>query len=156
MKEAIYLETTIISYYTARPSRDIIITSHQQITKEFIDGAIDQYDIFVSELVRDECRSGDPEAAALRLELLRDFSVLEVNEKVLSLSKSLVASNIVPMQYVEDALHISLATIHGIDFLVTWNCKHIANAHIKKKMEETIQENGYIMPVICTPEELMG
>jgi hypothetical protein len=68
----------------------------------------------------------------------------------------LVACNIVPVQYVEDALHISIATIHGIDFLVTWNCKHIANAHIKKKLEKIIQENGYIMPVICTPEELMG
>jgi len=156
MKESIYLETTIVSYYSSRPSRDIIIASHQQITREFIENSGRQYDVFVSELVIEECKSGDKEAAYLRLELLKSFSLLELNEAALSLAKSLISNNIVPKQYAEDAMHISLATIHGMDYLVTWNCKHIANAHIRNKLEKTIKKNGYIMPIICTPEELMG
>jgi predicted nucleic acid-binding protein len=156
MKESIYLETTIISYYSSRPNRDIVIAGHQQITKDFIDKSALQYDIFVSELVIEECKSGDKEAAILRLELLKTFNLLELNDAALSLAKSLVSSKIVPNQYAEDALHIALATIHGMDYLVTWNCKHIANAHIRNKLEKAIRKNGYILPVICTPEELMG
>ena len=156
MKESIYLETTIISYYSSRPNRDIVIAGHQQITKDFVDKSALQYDIFVSELVIEECKSGDKEAAILRLELLKTFNLLELNDAALSLAKSLVSSKIVPNQYAEDALHIALATIHGMDYLVTWNCKHIANAHIRNKLEKAIRKNGYILPVICTPEELMG
>jgi predicted nucleic acid-binding protein len=156
MKESIYLETTIISYYSSRPNRDIVIAGHQQITKDFVDKSALRYDIFVSELVIEECKSGDKEAAILRLELLKTFNLLELNDAALSLAKSLVSSKIVPNQYAEDALHIALATIHGMDYLVTWNCKHIANAHIRNKLEKAIRKNGYILPVICTPEELMG
>jgi predicted nucleic acid-binding protein len=156
MKESIYLETTIISYYSSRPNRDIVIAGHQQITKDFVDKSALRYDIFVSELVIEECKSGDKEAAILRLELLKTFKLLELNDAALSLAKSLVSSKIVPNQYAEDALHIALATIHGMDYLVTWNCKHIANAHIRNKLEKAIRKNGYILPVICTPEELMG
>jgi hypothetical protein len=156
MKESIYLETTIISYYSSRPNRDIVIAGHQQITKDFIDKSALQYDIFVSELVIEECKSGDKEAAILRLELLKTFNLLELNDAALSLAKSLVSSKIVPNQYAEDALHIALATIHGMDYLVTWNCKHIANAHIRNKLEKAIRNHGYVLPVICTPEELMG
>lgn len=156
MKESIYLETTIISYYSSRPNRDIVIAGHQQITKDFIDKSALQYDIFVSELVIEECKSGDKEAAILRLELLKTFKLLELNDAALSLAKSLVSSKIVPNQYAEDALHIALATIHGMDYLVTWNCKHIANAHIRNKLEKAIRNHGYVLPVICTPEELMG
>ena len=156
MKESIYLETTIISYYSSRPNRDIVIAGHQQITKDFIDKSALQYDIFVSELVIEECKSGDKEAAILRLELLKTFNLLELNDAALSLAKSLVSSKIVPNQYAEDALHIALATMHGMDYLVTWNCKHIANAHIRNKLEKAIRNHGYVLPVICTPEELMG
>ena len=156
MKESIYLETTIISYYSSRPNRDIVIAGHQQITKDFVDKSALRYDIFVSELVIEECKSGDKEAAILRLELLKTFNLLELNDAALSLAKSLVSSKIVPNQYAEDALHIALATIHGMDYLVTWNCKNIANAHIRNKLEKAIRKNGYILPVICTPEELMG
>jgi predicted nucleic acid-binding protein len=156
MKESIYLETTIISYYSSRPNRDIVIAGHQQITKDFIDKSALQYDIFVSELVIEECKSGDKEAAILRLELLKTFNLLELNDAALSLAKSLISGKIVPNQYAEDALHIALATIHGMDYLVTWNCKHIANAHIRNKLEKAIRNHGYVLPVICTPEELMG
>jgi predicted nucleic acid-binding protein len=156
MKESIYLETTIISYYASRPNRDIVIAGHQQITKDFIDKSALQYDIFVSELVIEECKSGDKEAAILRLELLKTFNLLELNDAALSLAKSLISGKIVPNQYAEDALHIALATIHGMDYLVTWNCKHIANAHIRNKLEKAIRNHGYVLPVICTPEELMG
>ena len=156
MKESIYLETTIISYYSSRPNRDIVIAGHQQITKDFVDKSALRNDIFVSELVIEECKSGDKEAAILRLELLKTFNLLELNDAALSLAKSLVSSKIVPNQYAEDALHIALATIHGMDYLVTWNCKHIANAQIRNKLEKAIRKNGYILPVICTPEELMG
>jgi predicted nucleic acid-binding protein len=156
MKESIYLETTIISYYASRPNRDIVIAGHQQITKDFIDKSALQYDIFVSELVIEECKSGDKEAAILRLELLKTFNLLELNNAALSLAKSLISGKIVPNQYAEDALHIALATMHGMDYLVTWNCKHIANAHIRNKLEKAIRNHGYVLPVICTPEELMG
>ena len=156
MKESIYLETTIISYYSSRPNRDIVIAGHQQITKDFIDKSALQYDIFVSELVIEECKSGDKEAAILRLELLKTFNLLELNNAALSLAKSLISGKIVPNQYAEDALHIALATMHGMDYLVTWNCKHIANAHIRNKLEKAIRNHGYVLPVICTPEELMG
>lgn len=155
MKESIYLETTIVSYYTSRASRDVVVAGHQQITKDFIEIAQNRYEIFISEIVLDECKNGDDDAAKFRMEFLERFKTVELNESVLVLAKTLVTENVIPKQYGEDALHISLATIHGIDYLVSWNCKHIANAHIRTRLENIIQKNGYVPPVICTPEELM-
>jgi hypothetical protein len=154
-KQTVYLETTIISYFTAFSSRDIIIAGHQQITVDWFKNYSKKYGVYSSELVVLEASSGDPSAAKKRLSLIENIKLIEINEHVLHLAKEFIRSKVVPERYNEDALHIAAATIHGIDYLMTWNCKHIANAQIQKKLRMTANMVGYELPIICTPEELM-
>jgi hypothetical protein len=154
-KESVYLETTIISYYTARPSRDIIVSGRQQITIDWIDKHSQDFHLLTSALVIQECSAGDGQAVARRLSIVEKMALLEMNEHAEHLSEHLLMSGVIPKKCAEDALHIALATVHGIDFLLTWNCKHIANAHIQRKLELAVRQKGYELPVICTPEALM-
>src|SRR3972149_799804 len=119
MKELIYLETTVVSYYTSKPSRDIIVLAHQEITREWWPKAIRRFDAFISEVVVEEASLGDPEAAKRRLEELKDF--------VEEMAKVYMEKLKIPEKYFRDAAHITLASIHNIDYLVTWNCTHLAN-----------------------------
>jgi hypothetical protein len=155
MKQKIYLETSFISYVTARPSRDLIIAAHQQITREWWDSRKKEFSLFISQLVVDESSQGDTEAASERLEVIKVIPVLELNDLALGLARSFLKSGIIPEKAVEDSIHISLATVHGMDYLLTWNCKHIANASIRNKIAEICHNFGFEIPIICTPEELM-
>jgi hypothetical protein len=128
MKHRVYIETTIVSYLTARPSRDLVVLAHQQVTQEWWDARRHAFDLFVSQLVVREASSGDSDAALRRTELLQTFPMLELNDAALHLARTLLKRNAVPQKAIEDALHISVATAHGMDYLLTWNCKHIANA----------------------------
>ena len=156
MKARIYIETTIVSYLTAKPSRDLIIAAHQQITQEWWETRQHAFDLFISELVIREARAGDVEAARKRLDALTDIPLLELNEEALYLAKELVQKGPIPDKSKEDAIHISLATVHGMDYLLTWNCRHIANAEMRKDVASVCMAMGYEVPVISTPEELMG
>lgn len=156
MKPKIYLETTIVSYLTARPSRDLIIAAHQQITQEWWEVRRRAFHLFISELVIREAGAGDEVAAQKRLDALKEIAPLELNEETLHLAEELVQRGPVPERSKEDALHIALATVHGMDYLLTWNCRHIANAEMRKGVISVCVSLGYEAPVIATPEELMG
>ncbi len=151
----VYLETTVISYLASRPSRDLVLASHQQITHDWWETRREQFDLFVSELVAREAGAGDPTAAERRLETISSLPLLELNREALALADAFVSRGALPQTAAEDALHIALATVHGMDYLLTWNCTHIANAAIRYKLGELCYAHDYELPVICTPEELM-
>ena len=153
-KAAIYIETSVISYLVARPNRDIIVAAHQQLTVDWWDNQRHQYDLFVSQIVLDEARAGDPLVAGKRVAALQNLSSLEINEVVIQLAEHLVKSHAVQMKAAQDALHIAVACVNGMDYLLTWNCKHIANAKMRSKIDQVCREAGFIPPIICTPEEL--
>lgn len=155
MKRKVYLETSVVSYLTARPSKNVIEAGHQQITYQFWDRR-NEFALFASELVLTECAAGDPEAAGKRLAALRGIELLDITLYSIELAKELVMTGIVPSKASEDALHISVATIHFADYLLTWNCRHIANPEIQAKIAENFQRKGLFLPFICTPEELIG
>lgn len=112
--------------------------------------------LYASQLVLTEAGKGDREAAAKRLKALDDIELIELKEEAADLAAIFIRSRAVPEKVEEDALHVALAAIYGLDYLMTWNCKHIANAEIQKRMRIICADEGYAMPTICTPEELMG
>lgn len=155
MKATVYLETTIVSYLAARPSRDLVVAAHQEITWEWWDTRRGAYDLRVSQQVVDEAGAGDPTLAGRRLELLRGIPLVELNEETGEVAKALTEEGPVPAGEFRDAVHIAVATVHRVDYLLTWNCSHIANAHMRAGIAATCQRHGYREPVICTPEELL-
>jgi hypothetical protein len=156
VKARLYLETTIPSYLTSRPSRDLIVAGHQQITRDWREKRRDTFQLYISQLVLDESGAGDPVAARKRLEVLHDLPLLDITPEVADVASSILASGKVPRKAATDAAHIAIAAVHGMDFLVTWNCVHIANATIAKALASICREHACECPVICTPEELMG
>lgn len=155
MRESIYLETTIVSYYTSKPSRDIIVLAHQEITRQWWLKVIGRYNIFISEVVIEEASSGDPEAIKRRLEELKDFPHLELNDKVEKMAQVYMERLEIPEKSLRDAAHLAVASVHNIDYLVTWNCTHLANGEVIKKLMKINESLGIHTPIICTPEELM-
>ena len=157
MRPTAYIETSIASYLTARPSRDVVVAAYQEITHEWWRDATDRFDLVASELVVSEARSGDPEAAQVRLEALEAVSLLDASPEAENLAQELIDLATVPRQAAEDAAHIAIAiaVTNGVDFLVTWNFRHIANAAMRCRIEHICRQAGYEPPVICTPNELM-
>lgn len=153
MRQRVYLETTI-SYLTGLPSRDLIVAAHQQITRDWwVKRA--RFDLFVSQAVLRECSVGDTDAAARRMSALEGLPVLELRREVTDLARDLIAARAIPKSAELDAIHVAVATVSGMDFLLTWNCTHIANAALRSRIEEVCTAGGVRMPVICTPEELL-
>jgi hypothetical protein len=156
MKPSVYIETTVPSYYTARPSRDVIVAGHQATTREWWEKRLQHFEVFISQLVLDEAAVGDPDFAARRLAVLKPFPLLDLRDNVSELAHDFVDAGPIAANAARDALHIALAACHGMDFLLTWNCAHIANAEIIPKITGICHEHGLECPVICTPDELMG
>jgi hypothetical protein len=148
------LETTIPSYLTSRPSRDLIVAGHRQITREWWEKRADKFNLYLSQLVIDEVSAGDPTASD-RLKTLKDLPLLDITPEVADLASGILATGKLPRK-AADAAHIAIAAVHGMDFLMTWNCVHIANATNVRALTLICREHGYECPVICTPEELMG
>lgn len=155
MQPKVYIETTVISYLAARPSRDLIVAGHQQITHEWWQAARPHFTTVSSQLVAREAGAGDAEAAAARLAFFSGLTLLEITEEALTLAQRLLQSKAIPPEFPEDALHVAVAVVHGIEYLLTWNYKHLANAGMRSKIEATCRELGYEAVIICTPEELM-
>lgn len=155
MTPRLYLETTIPSYLIAWPSRDLIVAAHQQLTKDWWRNRRSAFEIYISQFVVDEAAAGDADAARERLEVLKPFPLLDVTESVLQLASALLQAGVLPGKAARDAAHIAVSAVHGIDYLMTWNCVHIANATIIKAVQAICLQNGFSCPVICTPEELM-
>jgi hypothetical protein len=154
MKEKVYIETSIPSYLCARRSRDLIMAANQQMTEEWWDDR-NQFDLYISALVIQEAGAGDPVAAQERIEQLKDIPELGITEDVESFAGILIQKVPLPEKAKVDALHIAVATLNGMDYLLTWNCAHIANAVLRPKVEAICRELGYEPPTICTPQELM-
>jgi hypothetical protein len=150
----VYFETTIPSYLASRPSRDLVAAAHQQITHEWWTRAKSRFDLFVSEAVLEECRAGDPDAAARRLEILQGLPVLALKEDVRALVRIYSARLGLPPQAGADVLHIAFAVGYELDYLVTWNCRHIANGEVIYRLIEINSGLGKHTPLILTPEEL--
>jgi hypothetical protein len=156
MKYKLYLETTIPSYLTSWPSRDLVIAGHQQITKEWWKKRKRAFDIYISQLVVDEAKAGNDEAARERLNAIGDLSLLDITEEVERLAIRILTSGVIPKKAATDAAHIAIATVHGMEYLMTWNCVHLANAIITKAVARICRQEGFECPIICTPEELLG
>lgn len=154
--ETIYLETTIVGHLVGRIRRDLLIAARQQVTRDWWRDEASKYMVLISQLVLDECSEGDPEAAAERLEVVKNLGLLEVSDEVDALAAALIAGNAVPASEPRDAFHIAISAVNGINYLLTWNFKHIANASLRERIEQVCREAGFDPPVICTPEELMG
>ncbi len=155
MKKSIYIETSIPSYLTARPSRDIRAAAWQQITAQWWGEARDQYELFTSALVITEASDGHPEAAARRLEALQGIAELVIDKEIQAFSEKLIAEGGIPEVAKADALHVAVAAVHGMDYLLTWNCRHIDNATRKPIIRAICVASGYFYPEICTPMELL-
>src|SRR6266446_4011290 len=155
MKERVYIETTFVSYLTARPSRDLIVAGHQQITHDWWDTCREDYELCVSQLVLQEAGDGNPQAAQERLDVLAKMTMLEIKEEAVELAEELVQSGALPAKAGNDALHIAVAAIHRVPYLLTWNCRHMANATMRAQIESACASQGFKAPIICTPEEMM-
>lgn len=156
MSETVYIETSLVSYLTARPSNNLILMANLEITRRWWEDLCGQFTLYISQVVLDEAAQGDPEMALKRLEVLQNLSVLELTEAVQNLGLQFLKRGSLPSKASDDAIHIAAATIHRLDYLLTWNCKHIANAQIQRKLAEICLDFGYRLPTICTPYELMG
>jgi hypothetical protein len=155
MASSVYIETTIVSYLTARRSRDLVQRAHQQLTRRWWRTRRPQFDLYVSPLVIQEAGGGDPLRARRRLAALKAIPVLDATSDAMRLAEALAQAGAVPTQAVVDATHIAIATVHGMAYLLTWNCAHIANATMRTRIETICRSEGYEPPVLCTPEELM-
>lgn len=151
-----YIETTIPSYYTSWPARDVVQIARQSATRRWWDGGYSGFELFTSQEVLDEAGRGDTGRASTRLEMLAEIPVLEFNSDVEDLARSLIVVGLVPVSVASDAVHIAIASVHRVDFLVTWNFKHIVNPHIQQRLRREVALAGFVLPVLCTPEELLN
>jgi hypothetical protein len=151
----VYIETSIVSYLTARPSRDVITLARQELTREWWNTRRRRHDLFTSDVVVGEASEGDDEAARQRLDALQGIEELETTPEAEDLASALLEKGPLPEKAAVDALHIGISATEGIEYLLTWNCTHIANAAMRKPIEEICRTKGVEAPIMCTPEELM-
>ncbi|NJL54546.1 type II toxin-antitoxin system VapC family toxin [bacterium] len=156
MSETVYIETNILGYLTARPSRDIVVAANIEITREWWDTRRRDFQLYSSQAVVKETSQGDTEIASQRLEIIRNLPLLDLNQFVLDLAEQFLERSNLPAKADVDAVHIAAATVHGMDYLLTWNCKHIANAQIQRKLAEISLDFSCELPILCTPYELLG
>lgn len=154
-KPKVYVETSVISYLTSRPSRDLVVAGHQQVTQDWWEQRRRDFHLVASELVLEEAASGDASAARKRAEALEEIELLELSQTALELAHSLVHGGPLPEKAAEDALHIAIAVVNGVEYLLTWNHKHLANAAMRASIEKICRQSGYEPAILCTPEELL-
>ena len=152
----IYIESTIPSYLVARPARDLIQAARQQLTKDWWEFKRAAHELFTSQVVLDEIAVGEPAMARLRLESLQTVPLLPVTEEAKDLARKILDSGLLPTTADRDAVHIALASAYNLDILLSWNCRHIANAAIQARLRRLVGANGFELPVICTQEEFMN
>lgn len=155
MNSTAYIETSVVSYLTARPSRDVVVAAYQEVTREWWSHAATTFDLLASELVLEECGAGDPTAARARLEALEGVPLMRSSPDAEYLTQNLLDRGAIPHAAAADAAHIAIAAANGVEYLVTWNFRHIANAAMRVRIETACRQAGYEPPVICTPNELM-
>lgn len=154
-RQTVYIESTVISYCAAHWSRDIVTMAHQQITSDWWNMALPLLDPYISQIVIDEISRGDKEAVHRRIAAVKQFKVLETTEEAARLAERYFDALTIPEKARNDALHLAIATLNGMDYLVTWNFKHIASARVRAVIEAVNYDLSYETPIICSPEELM-
>lgn len=154
--ESVYLETSFISYLVARPSRDVIVAGHQQTTQQWWVSRRGLFECSISQVVIDEASIGDTAEVAKRLAIIRGLAIVDVTSNAEALTQAIMAAGILPSHAFPDAAHVAVSAVHKLDYLLTWNCKHLANAQIARRIGAVCEQLGYKMPIICTPDELMG
>ena len=156
MKQSVYIETTVVSYLTARPSTDVRRLAMQLSTQEWWDLRRNSFNLFTSGLVLLEASAGDPEAAERRLKILHALTTLPGSVEAESLATDLIQTTAVPIEQLRDATHIAIAACNGIDYLLTWNCTHLANTELRDKIEQCCVQAGHRPPAITTPDQLLA
>jgi predicted nucleic acid-binding protein len=156
VKPTVYIETSVPSYYVSDPSRDIVVAAHQTITRAWWTSRLPGFAPYISSVVLEEVSLGDQRMAAKRLSVLSGMPVLTANERVENLAARYMEVLDLPPKAIRDAAHLAFACAYGLDYLVTWNCAHIANAEVIRALGALNAVEGMDTPVICTPEELMG
>ncbi len=154
MLASVYIESSVISYLTARPSRDVVAAARQAITLDWWNNQRYKYEVYISALVEEEISSGDPVAAEQRIQAVLSIPSVAISPEAQVIAASLIASKAVPPNCAEDAMHIAIAADQGTEYLLTWNFKHINNAETKSLITKVIEASGYICPILCSPEEL--
>jgi hypothetical protein len=155
MNASVYIETTVIGYLTSWPRQDATIAGHQNTTKQWWSTAAERFDLFVSQLVVRECSDGDAVAVKDRLDSIAGLPVLPITPEAETLAQALIRGHAVPPSQPNDAVHIALAAVHRVQYLVSWNFRHIVNAALRPAIERVCRDGGYDPPIICTPEELL-
>ena len=153
-KATVYIETTIIGYLTSWPRKDPLVAGQQTLTREWWDQERNDYDLVTSAVVRSEAAAGDATAAAERLAVIDKLRFLSITPESIALAQSLLSRLAIPPTEDRDAAHVGIAAAHGAHYLLTWNCRHLANATLRPKIELVCREQGYEPPIICTPQEL--
>jgi hypothetical protein len=156
MKPSVYLETTIIGYLAMRPSQQLITAANQLVTRDWWDRKRTDFNLFISQAVIDECSAGDPIAAQERLAFLDGIPLLASTPAVNKLAQSLVAPGPIPPKAKVDAAHLAFAAMNGMDYLLTWNCRHIANPSMRKQIVASCHAFGIELPTLCTPQQLIA
>ncbi len=155
MKQRIYIETSVISYLVARPSKNIVVAAHQTSTLDFWN-RLHEYEAYISDIVIQESSKGDKNQAEKRCQMIDSFPILEIDDEVKEIARIFLNSKAIPEKCPEDALHIAVAAANGMDAIVTWNFKHINNPFIRKKIRQLLEERGWACPEICSPEAFLG
>ncbi len=155
-KKTVYIETSIVSYLTARPTSDLLAAAWQKTTVDWWDTQRHRFDLYTSDVTVEEASRGNPKAATPRLAGLSGVPILPITEDVAALSRALLQRKVLPTKALDDSLHIAICAVHGVDYLLTWNCRHLDNAEIKPIMRSVCAIHGHTGPEICTPQELMG
>jgi len=151
----IFVETTIPSYLVARPARDVVQMARQQTTRDWWERCRSEHEMFTSQIVLDEAGAGDAVLARARLELLAPLPLLDISEPVLTFARKIIDGGLLPADADRDAAHIATATIHRLDALLSLNFRHLVNVSSQSRLRRLALREGYDLPAICTPEELM-
>lgn len=151
---SVYIESTIPGFLTSRISNQIVLAAKQLTTREWWEQSRHRYHLVVSQFVWDEVSMGDPEAAGLRIDAIRDLDALEIDDRVVELYQQLIELDLFPEKSKLDAAHVAVCSVYKVDILLTWNCTHLANADILARLRQFLEKKGYFMPLICTPFEL--
>lgn len=156
LKPRVYVETSVVSYLTGRISRDTIVAAHQRQTRSWWKESRTQFDLYVSQVVMLEIGAGDLALARSRLALIWEVPKLDLTRDCSLLADELIERAVLPKKARLDALHIAIAAMNGMDFLLTWNCSHIANALLIPRIRSIMASRGVRCPLICTPQQLLG
>ena len=155
-RKAVYVETTVVFYLTARPTADLVDAARRKVTVDWWETRRERFDLYASQAVVEDASEGDREAARRRLAALVDVAVLKVTVAAEALAWELVRQGAVPASAHNDALHVAVSAVHGVDYLLTWNHRHLENAETKPIVRDVCAEFGHVSPEICTPGQLMG